>query len=94
VQAGLAPDVAAMAGLLSVDFATNAIIEEGRDQAMRAAFGSGSTVRHPEISASGSRACRPSSYPTLVSLASDLTDTDAQARFRFGINVLITGLRA
>jgi hypothetical protein len=41
VHAGFAPAVAANAGLLLLDFATNAVIEEGRSQAMGSAFGSG-----------------------------------------------------
>jgi hypothetical protein len=33
-------------------------------------------------------------YPTLVALAADLTDTDAETRFRLGLEVLVSGLLA
>ena len=33
-------------------------------------------------------------YPTLVALAADLTDADVEARFRFGLDVLVAGLLA
>jgi hypothetical protein len=33
-------------------------------------------------------------YPTLVALGADLTGTDPEERFRFGLDVLLTGLLA
>jgi AcrR family transcriptional regulator len=94
VRAGIAPGVAAKAGLLFVDYVTNAVIEEGRVQAMTDAFGSeaeGATARDVR----GWIANLPADqYPTLVALAADLTDTDAEARFRFGLEILFAGLLA
>jgi AcrR family transcriptional regulator len=94
VHAGFAPAVAARAGLLLLDFATNAVIEEGRDIAMTEAFGSGVEGDQPEGFGAWFTSLPADEYPTLVALASDLTDTDPEARFRFGIDVLLTGLRA
>jgi TetR/AcrR family transcriptional regulator, tetracycline repressor protein len=94
VQAGFSPSVAANAGLLFLDFATNAVIEEGRSQAMTAAFGT-----HTEGAEVGDfqqwfASLSAEQYPTLVALAADLTGTDAETRFRFGIEVLVSGLLA
>ena len=93
VQAGFSPSVAANAGLLCLDFATNAVIEEARSQTMSAAFGShadGEVGDFPQWFAN----LPAEQYPTLVALAADLTDTDAETRFRFGIEVLVSGLLA
>ena len=94
VQSGIAPGVAAKAGLLFTDYVTNAVIEEGRTQAMTDAFGS-----EAEGAAAGDvhgwiAGLSADQYPTLVPLAADLTDTDPEARFRFGLDVLVAGLLA
>ena len=94
VQSGIAPGVAAKAGLLFTDYVTNAVIEEGRAQAMTDAFGS-----EAEGAAAGDvhgwiAGLSADQYPTLVALAADLTDTDPEARFRFGLDVLVAGLLA
>src|SRR5664279_1231885 len=93
VQAGFARSVAAGAGLLLVDVATNAVIEEGRATALRAAFGSGADGDGPGGFGQWFASLPSDEFPTLVAMAADLTDTDPQARFRFGIDVLLTGLR-
>ena len=89
VNAGFTPAVAALAGRLLTDFATNAIIEEERDQAMAAA---------PATDAGGigdwSSLLSAEEYPTLVALASDLTHAEPEARFRFGLDILVAGLLA
>ena len=92
VQAGFAPGVAANAGLLLLDFATNAVIEEGRSQAMSAAFGSDEDGAEVGDFRQWFARLPTEQYPTLVALAADLTDTDARERFRFGIDVLVSGL--
>lgn len=93
VQAGFARSVAAGAGLLLVDVATNAVIEEGRATALRAAFGSGADGDEPGGFGQWFASLPPDEFPTLVAMAADLTDTDPRARFRFGIDVLLAGLR-
>ena len=87
VDAGFEPAVAALAGRLLTDYATNAIIEEGRDAAMAAASATGEGgIRDWSSQLSADE------YPTLVALASDLTGVDAEARFLFGLEVLVAGL--
>ena len=61
VQAGIAPGVAAKAGLLFTDYVTNAVIEEGRAQALMDAFGSEAKVPLRGTCAGGSQAFRPTS---------------------------------
>jgi TetR/AcrR family tetracycline transcriptional repressor len=92
VRAGFAPAEAAKAGLLMTDFVTNAVIEEERQHAMRAAL-------RAEPDAQGGGAIRQwfaslplEQYPTLVALADELTDDDAHARFHFGVQTLLAGL--
>jgi TetR/AcrR family tetracycline transcriptional repressor len=94
VQAGFAPGVAANAGLLFLDFANSAVIEEGRSHTMSAAFGS--SVEGAEVPdfRQWFAGLPAEEYPTLVALAADLTDTDPAARYRFGIEVLMSGLVA
>jgi AcrR family transcriptional regulator len=87
VNAGFTPAVAALAGRLLTDFATNAIIEEERDQAMAAASGAGGIGDWSSLLSA-------EEYPTLVALASDLTHADPEARFRFGLEILVAGLLA
>ena len=95
VETGIAPGVAAKAGLLFTDYVTNAVIEEGRAQAMTDAFRfRGRRCHCGRASAAGSHSLPADQYPTLVALAADLTDTDAEARFRFGLEVLVAGLLA
>ena len=94
VQAGFAPGVAASSGLLLLDFATNAVIEEGRSQAMSAAFGADEDGAEAGEFRQWFASLPAEQYPTLVALAADLTNTDARERFRFGIQVLLSGLLA
>ena len=89
VDAGFEPAVAALAGRLLTDFATNAIIEEGRDQTMAVA----SATIAPETGDWSSQ-LSPKEYPTLVALASDLSHADPEVRFRFGLDILTAGLLA
>ena len=80
VRAGIAPGVAAKAGLLFVDYVTNAVIEEGRVQAMTDAFGSRRKVPPHRDALAWVASLQPISTTTLVALADDLTDTDAEER--------------
>jgi TetR/AcrR family tetracycline transcriptional repressor len=90
VRAGFPPRIAGRAALLLLDFATNAVIEEGRSQAMSAAIGS-----EPGEEAGGWSTDLPADeYPTLLALAADLAAVDdPAARYRFGITVLLGGLQ-
>jgi TetR/AcrR family tetracycline transcriptional repressor len=90
VRAGFQPSVAARAGLLMVDYATNAVIEEGRLGAMPDASSRGSGDAPAVVFATLS----PEEFPTLTALSRDLTMADPEARYQFGIEVLLTGLRA
>jgi TetR/AcrR family transcriptional regulator, tetracycline repressor protein len=87
VAAGFQPAAAALAGRLLTDYATNVIIEEGRDEAMASASATGE-----DGVSDWSSQLSAEEYPTLVALASDLTQTDAEARFRFGLDILVAGL--
>ena len=90
VTAGFQPAVAAQAALIMLDYATNAVIEEGRSRAMLEALAPGSGDAPPDLFS----ALSPEEYPTLVALSHDLTMADPEARYRFGVELLLTGLRA
>jgi TetR/AcrR family tetracycline transcriptional repressor len=94
VDAGFAPGAAANAGLLCLDFATNAVLEEDRSQAMSEAFASYGEAGQMADFGQWFASLPAERYPTLVALAADLTDTDAETRFRFGLEVLVSGLLA
>ena len=94
VQSGIAPGVAAKAGLLFTDYVTNAVIEEGRAQAMTDVLRSEAEGATGQGVHSWIESLSADQYPTLVALAADLFDTDAESRFRFGLDVLVAGLLA
>ena len=95
VQSGIAPGIAAKAGMLFTDYVTNAVIEEGRNRATTDAFAPDDGGAAPQgVGDWIASTSAPTEYPTLVALAADLTDTDAEARFRFGLDVLVAGLLA
>ena len=94
VQSGIAPGVAAKAGLLFTDYVTNAVIEEGRAQAMTDVLRSEAEGANGQGERGWIESLPADQYPTLVALAADLFDTDAEARFRFGLDVLVAGLLA
>jgi AcrR family transcriptional regulator len=94
VRAGIEPGVVARAGMLLTDYVINAVIEEGRAREMTDALATDADG----ASAGGIQgwfARLPvEEYPTLVALAADLTDIDSEARFRFGLELLLKGLLA
>jgi TetR/AcrR family tetracycline transcriptional repressor len=103
VDAGFTPAVAALAGRLLTDHATNALIEEGRDRAMAGAGrdnrrgdpdGGGGDGDGDGRSTDWTDQLAGGDYPTLAALASDLTKVDAETRYRFGVQVIIAGLVA
>ena len=94
MRSGIAPGVAARAGMLFTDYVTNAVIEEGRNRATTDAFAADTEGAAPRGVGEWIAGLPADRYPTLVALAADLTDADAEARFRFGLDVLVAGLLA
>jgi TetR/AcrR family tetracycline transcriptional repressor len=89
LEAGLDPEVTAMAGLLLTDYVTNFVLEENRSQAIADAFQAddgGNAVRD------WFAALPADQYPSLVALAPHLTESDPETRFEFGLNTLLDGL--
>jgi TetR/AcrR family tetracycline transcriptional repressor len=92
LEAGFSPAVVGHAGLLFTDFVTNFVIEEARSETVARSF-------DPEHAGDGLAAVRAwfaglpaQQYPNLAALADHLVDADADARFRFGLGVLLDGL--
>ena len=90
LEAGFLPEVTARASLLFTDYVTNFVVEENRWEAMATAFDpdsdSGDAIRD------WFEALPADQYPSLVALAKHLTDPDSEARFEFGVAILLAGL--
>jgi TetR/AcrR family tetracycline transcriptional repressor len=90
LDAGFTAEVTAQASLLFVDYVTNFVVEEDRAEAIAAAF---QTDSDDAGSVSDWFAALPADqYPSLVALAPQLTNPNAEARFEFGMTTLLNGL--
>jgi TetR/AcrR family tetracycline transcriptional repressor len=94
VNAGFSHAVAARAAFLFNDYVTNFVIEEGRGEAMAAAVASAAGGDGQATIRQWFAALPADQFPTLVELADELTDSDMDARFEFGLRALIEGMRA
>lgn len=89
LDAGFKPKDAAYAGSLLNDYVVMFVLEEARSA-------------EPLVETGGSGASSPNwfaalpadEYPSLVTLANDLVQFDADKRFRFGTEILVNGLEA
>jgi TetR/AcrR family transcriptional regulator, tetracycline repressor protein len=93
LAAGFGPATVARASLLFTDYVTNFVVEEGRAMAMTAEFAT-NPGDGPNSFAAWFAALPEDEYPNLAALAPQLTDTDADERFRFGVKLLLDGLAA
>jgi TetR/AcrR family tetracycline transcriptional repressor len=93
LAAGFAPSTVARSALLFTDYVTNFVVEEGRAIAMTAEFATerGDGPNSLEVWFAG---LPQDEYPNLAKLAPQLTDADADARFGFGLKLLLDGLAA
>ncbi len=89
LAAGFGHKDAAYAGFLMNDYVTTFVLEETRDA-------SGETASTTENSLAGVRnwieGLPPHDYPSVVALADYLTESNADERFKFGIDILGKGL--
>jgi AcrR family transcriptional regulator len=91
LKAGLDHRDATYAAILLTDYATGFVAEE----AMLANAAQSQGVSMDELLAgirAQFKALPAEEYPSMVTLADDLTDPDADPRFRFGLEVLLDGL--
>jgi hypothetical protein len=89
LEAGFSHKNAAYAGFLMNDYVTTFVLEETRDA-------SGEIASAPEDSLASVRnwieGLPPNDYPSVVALADYLTESNADERFKFGIEILGKGL--
>lgn len=91
-EAGFSPDVTARAGLMFADYVTNFVIEEERAGVIAAAFQSDSGGDDGDAIREWFSNLPADEYPSMVALSKHLTDPDADARFQFGVTILLDGL--
>lgn len=74
------------------DYVTNFVVEEGRWEAIATAFDPDADDQGPDAVREWFAALPADQYPSLGALAEHLTDPDSDARFEFGLAILLDGL--
>lgn len=85
------------AGRLLNDYVTSFVLEEANEVGMAAAMGVGEdgAASIEEVEAAGQRsfaALPADTYPAIAAVAAHIADPDLDARFRFGLKVVLDGL--
>jgi TetR/AcrR family transcriptional regulator, tetracycline repressor protein len=92
LKAGYDEPVAARAGLLFTDYVTNFVVEETRAEHTARLFAGPEQPDALAAVRAWFESLPADQYPNLVRLAPHLAEPDADARFTFGLQVLLDGL--